>query len=286
MFAKKIELFLMDGTANGRWACELSNWSGKAYKIPRALVSESKDRRDLNSTGVYFLFGKSDSSDEKAKVYIGEAENIFERLKQHLARKDFWNEVIVFFSKDATLNKAKIKYLESRFFDIATVAARYEVINKVKPTQSRISEADEAELEEFLFHAKMITNTLGHKVFDPIIQNDVSAKKTDIVFIKAIRGADASGQSVPDGFVVFANSKVAKNIVDSFKIHSYSKLRARLIESRVLVDEGDCFRFESDHVFSTPSAAAAIVMGRSANGLSEWKTVGGETLKDLERDGV
>jgi len=150
MFAKKIELFLMDGAANGRWACELSNWSGKAYKISRTLLSESKDRPDLVSTGVYFLLGKRDSLDEKERIYIGEAENLFERLKQHLGGKDFWNEVIVFLSKDEPGTEQKEK-----------------------------------------------------------------------VFIKAARGADACGQSVTDGFVVFAGSRAAKEIAPAFEKHNY-----------------------------------------------------------------
>jgi len=283
MFAKKIELFLMDGTANGRWACELSNWSGKAYKIPRTLLSESKDRSDLASTGVYFLLGKSDSPDEKARIYIGEAENLFERLKQHLGGKDFWNEVIAFFSKDETLNKAKIKYLENRFYEIAITADRYEVINKTTPTQSRVSEADKAELEEFLFNAKMITNTLGHKVFDQIIQDEPGTKKTENVFIKAAREADACGQPVTDGFVVFSGSKAAKKVAPAFNKHGSRLFRNRLIEEGVLSDQGDHLLFEKDYVFSSPSAAAGIVMGRSANGLTEWKTTSGQILKALEK---
>jgi hypothetical protein len=283
MFAKRIELFLMDGKANGRWACELSNWSGKAYKIPRTLISGSKDRKELASTGVYFLIGKGDSADEKNRIYIGEAENIFDRLKQHLAGKDFWNEVIIFLSKDENLNKAKIKYLESRFYEIALSAGRYEVVNNATPTQSRVSEADRAELEEYCYNAKMITNILGHKVFDQLIQDEPSAKKKDKLYIKAARGANAIGLSVTDGFVVFSGSRAAKEIVTSFKKHSYLKLRTSLIENGVLSDKGDCLNFEIDYVFSTPSAAAAIVMGRTANGLIEWKTPSGQTLKALEK---
>ena len=283
MFAKKIELFLMDGTANGRWACELSNWSGKAYKIPRTLLPESKDRRDLISTGVYFLLGKSDSPDENAKIYIGEAENLFERLKQHLGGKDFWNEVIVFFSKDENMNKAKIKYLENRFYEIAIAAGRYEVVNKTVPTQSRVSEADKAELEEFLFNAKMITNTLGHKVFDQIIQDEPSTERKEKVYIKAARGADAFGQSIADGFVVFSGSKAAKEVAPAFNKQRSSMFRNRLIEDGVLSDQGDHLLFEKDYVFSSPSAAAGIVMGRSANGLTEWKTSAGQILKALEQ---
>ena len=106
MFGKTISLFLIEGDPNKRWVCELSNWNGKAYKIPRIDVKRCSDRKDLASCGVYFLFGRSDS-DEKGIVYIGEAENVYERLKQHDAPngKDFWNECIVFISKDIALTR-------------------------------------------------------------------------------------------------------------------------------------------------------------------------------------
>lgn len=103
MRGKTIRQFLIDGQADGRWASELSNWTGKAYKIPRTYINQCTDRDDLSNTGVYFLFGRNDETDEE-QVYIGEAENIFNRLKQHLSEKDFWTECIVFISLLKTKN--------------------------------------------------------------------------------------------------------------------------------------------------------------------------------------
>jgi len=94
------------------------------------------------------LFGKDE--DGKDQVYIGEAESILKRLNQQLISKDFWNEAIVFISKDENLNKAHIKYLENRLHDIAKSTSRYKIDNSLIPTQSSISESDRAELEEFI----------------------------------------------------------------------------------------------------------------------------------------
>jgi hypothetical protein len=153
-FGKTIKIFLIDGEPNGRMSCELSNWSGKAYKIPRIKIKDCSDRDDLTSTGVYLLFGKDDAG--KDQVYIGEAESILKRLNQQLTQKDFWNEAIVFISKDENLNKAHIKYLENRLHDIAKSANRYTVDNSIIPTQSSISESDRAEMEEFIEYIRMI----------------------------------------------------------------------------------------------------------------------------------
>ncbi len=279
-FGKTIKIFLIDGDPNGRMSCELSNWTGKAYKIPRIKIKECTDRDDLMNTGVYLLFGKDEEG--KDLVYIGEAESILKRLNQHLNQKDFWNETIVFVSKDDNLNKAHIKYLENRLHDIAQLAKRYKIENSIIPTQSSISESDRAEMEEFVENVKMLVNTLGHKVFDE--KREFKPKqKHEIFSIKAARGADGQGEPSSDGFVVLKGSKAAATIVNSMSA-SFIVLRQKLIDDGVLVDKGEFYEFSDDYIFSSPSTAAVMVMGRSANGLSEWKQKDGKTLKDFENN--
>lgn len=277
-FGKTIKIFLLDGDPNGRMSCELSNWSGKAYKIPRIKVKDSGDRTDLNRTGVYLLFGKVE--DEKDQVYIGEAESILKRLNQQLSQKDFWNEAIVFISKDENLNKAHIKYLENRLHDMAKLANRYNIENSIIPTQSSISESDKAEMEEFIENIKILVNTLGHKVFDD--KREIKPKlKQEIFLIKATRGADASGEPTSEGFVVFKGSKASATTVNSIST-SFLSLRQSLIDKGILRLTGDTYEFSEDYVFSSPSTAAVMVMGRNANGPLEWKLASGKTLRDFE----
>lgn len=277
-FGKTIKIFLIDGDPNGRMSCELSNWSGKAYKIPRIKIKDCTDREDLISTGVYLLFGKDD--DGKDQVYIGEAESILKRLNQQLTSKDFWNEAIVFISKDENLNKAHIKYLENRLHDIAKAANRYKLDNSIIPTQSSISESDRAEMEEFIEYIKMLVNTLGHKVFDEK-REFKPMQKQEAFFIKAARGAEGQGEPTSDGFVVFKGSKAAGSTVISMT-SNFVTLRQKLIGEGVLVHKGEYLEFPEDYIFSSPSTAASIVLGRNANGLTEWKQKGGRTLKEFE----
>ena len=277
-FGKTIKIFLIDGEPNGRMSCELSNWSGKAYKIPRIKIKDCNDRIDLSSTGVYLLFGKDDVG--KEQVYIGEAESILKRLNQQLNQKDFWNEAIVFISKDENLNKAHIKYLENRLHDIAKSTNRYKIDNSVVPTQSSISESDRAEMEEFIEYIKLLVNTLGHKVFEE--KREFKTKQNqESFFIKAARGAESQGELTSDGFVVFKNSKVASTVVNSMT-SNLILFRQKLIDEGVLVEKGEYFEFSDDYIFSSPSTAASIVMGRNANGLTEWKNLEGKTLKEFE----
>ena len=277
-FGKTIKIFLIDGDPSGRMSCELSNWSGKAYKIPRIKVKDCTDRSDLTSTGVYLLFGKDD--DDKDLVYIGEAESILKRLNQQLTSKEFWYETIVFISKDKNLNKAHIKYLENRLHVIAEFAGRYRIDNSTIPTRSQISESDRAEMEEFIENIKMLVSTLGHKVFDEKREQKQKQNQT-IFYIKAARGADGQGEPTSEGFVVFKGSKAATTIVASMT-SNFVALRQKLIGEGAIMQTGEFLEFTEDYVFRSPSTAAVMVMGRNANGLTEWKNEEGKTLKDFE----
>ena len=277
-FGKTIKIFLIDGDPNGRMSCELSNWTGKAYKIPRIKIKDCSDRGDLVSTGVYLLLGKDE--EDKDQVYNGEAESILKRLNQHLTQKDFWNETIIFISKDENLNKAHIKYLENRLHVIAKTANRYKIENSITPTQSSISESDRAEMEEFIENIKMLVNTLGHKVFDEK-REFIPKQKQETFVIKSTRGADAQGIQTSDGFVVFKGSKAAISTVASMT-QNFLKIRKQLIDKQVMKEKGEYFEFPEDYIFSSPSTAAAMVLGRNANGLTEWRLPSGMTLKEFE----
>ncbi|WP_294287462.1 GIY-YIG nuclease family protein [uncultured Chryseobacterium sp.] len=274
-FGKTIKIFLIDGDPNGRMSCELSNWTGKAYKIPRIKIKDCTDRKDLLSTGIYLLLGKND--DNKDLVYIGEAENVFTRLNQHLSTKDFWNEAIIFISKDENLNKAHIKYLESRLHDIATITNRYILENACIPTQSSISESDRAEMEEFLNYILLLVNTLGHKVFEDKREHSSALKNQEMLYINATRGCQAMAEQTSEGFLVLKGSKIADSVTPSLSV-SLKNFRNDLIKEGIVVNN----EFIEDFIFSSPSYAAAIVMGRAANGLTEWKTSDGRVLKSLE----
>ncbi len=272
-----IKIFLIDGEPNGRMTCELSNWTGKAYKIARTKVKDCKDREELFKAGIYLLLGKDDNG--KDKIYIGEAEQVLTRLNQHLSSKDFWNEVIVFISKDENLNKAHIKYLEHRLYEIALSEKRYVVENQTTPTKSVIAESDQADMELFLDNVKLLVSTLGHKVFEK--KREDTKKLKDLFKIQGARGANATGMPNVDGFLVFKGSCATIGTVPSIS-KSFVSLREKLMDQGILVLQENKYLFVEDYVFTSPSLAAATIMGRNANGLQEWKLNNGTCLKDFE----
>lgn len=276
-FNKTIQMCIFDGNPNGRIMCELSNWNGRVYKISRNDLSEFANRPDCEYTGVYFLFGKDE--DNKDTVYVGEAEKMLVRLKQHLKDHNYWNDCVVVISKDNILNKAHVKYLENKFYTLAVDSKRSSIINNTVPTCSSISEFDESMLSEFIENARLLVNTLGYKVFDRIDTSVVEKENNDVVFhIVAARGADAKALLVPDGFVVIKGSKIAKDTAPSIA-NSLVNLRNKMLAKNIINQD---FVFVTDYMFTSPSLAAGIVMGRNANGRTEWKTTTGKSIKDIE----
>ncbi len=280
-FSKTIQMYIFDGDPNGRIMCELSNWNGRVYKVSRNQIQEFSTRNDADNTGVYFLIGKDENNNDT--VYIGEAEKMSARIKQHLKDNEYWNDCIAVISKDDFLNKAHVKYLENKFFNLAQKSGRVTVINNNVPTCSSISEYDEAMLIEFINNARLLVNVLGYKIFDTILDKSVKQNKnltydSELYYIKAARGAEAKGSIVSDGFVVFAGSQIASSATPSMS-DSLRKLRENLINKNII--DAD-YKFNKDYVFSSPSLAAATVMGRNANGRTEWKTKSGKSIKDFE----
>ena len=281
-FSKVIQMCIFDGNPNGRIMCELLNWNGRVYKIARNELLEFSKRDDSKNIGVYFLLGKDEDNIET--VYIGETENMFNRLKQHLTDSEYWSDCIAVISKDnLLLNRAHVKYLENQFFSLAKESGRASVINKNTPMCSSVSECDEAMLQEFISYTKLLVNVLGYKIFDSVEESSVKQKNNQLYFyIKAARGADAKGVVVADGFAVLKGSKIASITVPSMA-SSLVQLRNSLIEKGIV--DANC-QFVRDHVFSSPSLAAAVVMGRNANGRTEWRTENGKSLKNIEEENL
>lgn len=277
-YGKSIELFLVNGTAESLVTAELSNWNGKAIKIPRIEVS-SCIRDDLKGVGVYFLFCEEDDGD--LSVYIGEAENVLDRLNQHLRdynagkEKYYWNTAVAFIGRD--LNKALIRYLENRLVDLTKEAGRYQILTKSTYKNTVLKESQIASMEEFLDNIKVLISALNYKVLTPMPQ---ATDTTVYLYCKGQSGANAKGFVSSEGFTVLKGSTISDHTVPSFEKRgkSYFSLRNRLIKDEIIKDG----IFVKDYEFSAPSAASAVVLGHTSNGNIDWKAENGTRLKDLQ----
>lgn len=289
---KSINLFLMDGNPSGRIKVTLANWTGVAYKIPRTELEKCKGRDDLMQSGVYFLFGTSEETGD-AVVYIGQAgirkngEGILYRLQEHKRNpeKDYWTEAAVFTTSNNSFGQTEISYLENRFCNLAIDAKRYIVKNGNDPAPGNITEEKESELEEFIENAKIVMGTLGHKVFEPLLQaaptittEDASREPHQLFFITR-SCANAKGALISEGFVVLAGSTIRGELVPS----ASDSVRASRENSKENINSKGVV--SKDLLFKTPSGASSFVLGASTNGNIEWKTKDGKTLKETESGG-
>ena len=197
---------------------------------------------------------------------------VLPRLDQHAKQKDFWTHAAVFTSKDQNLNKAHVQYLEARLVQQARDAKRVELDNGNVPQLPALSEADAADAEAFLLDLLLCLPLMGAPFFE---QAQTPQTRGRELILKA-KGIEARAE----GFVVRGGSQAVKEEVPS--IHAYlAELRKTLLAQGVLVPDGSALRVTQDYVFNSPSTAAGVLLGRSANGRTEWRDAKGRTLKDL-----
>ena len=274
-----IKIYLPHGDPKRLRTGEISNWSGKAVAGPRTELDQLLKREEADNVGVYLLTGADPLSGGPA-VYIGEAEWIQSRLKQHVD-KNFWNHVVYFTSKDENLTKSHIRYLEGRLIELAKLAGRASLANS-QATTSKLPESDRSDMEIFLEKIEQLLPALGVEVLVPIATPPESKEEARLLFCE-ISGLRASGHLTPNGIVVLAQSQAVPSLRPSAKDYPWViNARDQLIKDGILVSANGHLVFTKNHEFSSPSAAAAVIHGGTANGRTAWKDASGQTLKQLE----
>ena len=274
-----IKLFLAHGDPKRLRTAEISNWSGKAIAAPRTELDELLKRSEIGQSGGYILAG-SDPMTGNPLAYVGEGEVLQQRLRSH-GNREFWVQAFAFVSKDENLTKSHIRYLEGRLIEDAQKSGRFHLENQ-QASGARLPESDREDMEVFLDKIRQLLPVLGADLLTPVFAYSATAKAH--LFCE-IKGLTAKGQRTPGGFVVFKGSQaVLKNRPSAKRWPFARNARERLLQDGSLVEDGAFFRFTRDVEFASPSGAASVVHGGSANGLIAWKNRAGKTLKELERD--
>lgn len=285
-YGRKITIYLADATASGIRHVEIVNWSGQAIYSPRSRFPELSKWDEAKRPGVYFLFERQ-SNDTENRVYVGESENVIKRLTEHDRQKDFWNELVIFTSKDDNLTKSHIKYLESRLTFLATQAERYKIENGNKPPESSLPRADRDTMEEFIDNMRIVLGTLGHKVLEPLRitpKKDEQIKEHTVVGMPltfSFKNIKAHGQVTDDGFLLLAGSEVSTSASKHLS-PGWRAIREKWVEDGILTLSGNNYRLEKDSLLSSSSCAAAVVAGGPRSGPQSWQDETGSTLKAIE----
>ena len=290
--SKNINMFLMDGEVTGKIKCTLSNWTGVIYKIPRIQLVDLKSRDEMKQSGIYFLFGR-DEDKQKDVTYIGQAttrkngEGVLLRIQEHTrdTHADYFNDVIILTTQNNSFGPTEISYLENKFTQLAKEAGRYIVKNGNDPNPGNVTEEKESELDEIVENTLMIIGTLGYRVFVPMtkkVSQDLTDNHSTYLYLKrktkkSNKVIEATCEQTTEGFVVLEGSQV--EIMDSPSLPaSLKEMRQNLIASQVIQDGV----LKEKQLFSSPSYAAAFLLGLQTNGRTDWKNQDGRTLKELE----
>ena len=288
---RSIRLFLVDGTPNGLLTAEIMNWTGHVLTGPRSKLAELVQRPECGRTGVYFLVGPDPENSLHSKVYIGESDDVAKRLKQHnrpeisdgsAGGKDFWEKVCLVTSKDQNLTKTHVKHLESLLIGIANNVGRCDLINGTAHDYGSLPESDRADMAFFLEQIRTVLPVLGFDFLRELSKPSAAASASLATSVSHSPRFNlevpryrlsAQGQEVDGEFFVLKGSKARPEWVGTER--GYQGLFKQLVADGVLVaEDGEHMVFRDDYAFSSPSAAAAVVCGRSANGRTSWVVEG------------
>lgn len=318
---KQVRLFLADGTVGGLITAEILNWTGHVLRGRRSDLSIIKKRDEAAKTGVYLLFGTDDEGDMTA--YIGESDNVAKRLESHHNTKDFWQDVVIITSKDMNLTKAHVRFLEAELIRTAKEIGRVDLANDSAPTGgAALPEADESDMRYFIEQVRILMPVLGFDIFrgrtsnspsaveapqvESPLQNPVTAPSvastetteeptapsgSPTFILRSRTGVDAQAQIIDGEFTVLAGSKFRAQLklksgssaATQRQLDRNAVQHAKLMERAILTANPAIAELQKDKVFSSPSSAAAVCLGRaSANGRTEWKTAEGQTYESWE----
>ncbi len=288
-----IRIFLVDGTPQGLRLVERMNWTGSFLAFARADYSSARARAEVSQTGIYVLVGPDSDGPRTQRVYVGEADDIRTRLDAHQKEKDFWTHGYVLTTKDNSLNKAHVRYLEARLLQLAAAADNASLDNGTAPAPPGLSEPEVAEMETYLDNVLPLFSLVGINVFEPAEQPVVAAitaatppevateENSARLYLKT-QLTEAEGEDRSQGFLVFEGAVGRKEKM--VMMPGYEQLRERLIQEGVLAQDGDRVRLTKSHLFDSPSAAASVLSGGNKNGRTEWRDASGRSLKQLQEE--
>ena len=287
LVGRSLELRYIDGQPDGMLTAELFNWTGHVLMAPRTQIKAMLARKEASYAGVYLL--------------VGEGEDIGERIRAHDVRKEWWTSAVLVTAAANKLNKAHARYLEAKLIAQARAIGRVPLDNATNPPLPGLSEADAAKMEAFLENLFVVLPAVGVDMFiqrsRPMVVADAPAivgqpvqAASSVSSLPLARftlqnraGLSAAAFLAEGEFVVEAGSSARKERVNPSQGSSYALMHAELRRAHILEVDGERCRFTRNYAFRSPSAAAAIVIGRSANGTVEWKEAGtGIAYKEWE----
>lgn len=281
---KTIQIFLPGGSPTGIRVAEITTRIIQVIDVPRKLLSDFLEMPESNEVAVYFLVGESDDGTE-LNVYVGQTGDLRKRLAKHDADKPFWERALVLISRTKSLTQTHGLFLEWCSLQAIRKAKRYTDLNGNGGSRPHTPAPMEADCIEVFETARTLLATLGHPMFDPVVQAPQDTLPQDYLFC-TVSGVDGRGLYTQEGFVVLAGSVGRKENMQSIAGTSNASFRDKLVANGTLSVNGDAVVFTKNHLFRSPSMAAVALLGTTANGWNVWKDKDGKTLDALKRHAI
>lgn len=290
MSARTLELFFIDGKPDGMLTAEVFGWTGHILVAPRTRLPDALKRKESSYTGVYILLGEQN---EEPMAYIGEGENIANRIKSHDSKKDWWTRAVLITSAANNLHKAHVQYIESKLVSEGIQAANIKFENGTNPSLPSLSEAAQANMEAFIDQLLMVLPAIRVDLFtskakpQKITRQAVSSSEQESpIFELTLKKEGITATAIlEDGEFVVQQGSLARGeyIGERSDRYSYWKQYDKLVEQGILADKGGHKVFTVSYAFSSTSAAGAVCNGRSTAGPIAWKVKGTrQTYKEWE----
>ena len=294
MKGRTIKVFLADGAPDGLRTAEIMNWTGKMLVFPQSQLADFLGRPEAKRTGIYILVGDDPNYSPKERVYIGESDDVYERLKQHAKdlSKDYWSRTVVVVSKDENLSKAHVRFLENRLIALTAQAKRAVLANSNSGAPVNLAESDTSDMEYFLSQIQVLLPVLGFpftqalpSTTQPVVTSgQVSEPHTSLALTLTVGSHAANAIESNGTFVVQAGSYLQANAKPAIG-NTYRQKRDALFQAGTVVatDQPDYWRFAEPTAFDSPSAAAAVIQGYNVNGRVAWRIDGSsQTYKEWQ----
>lgn len=227
---------------------------------------------DIDKPAVYILLNR-----ETKKAYIGQTDSFKKRLQQHW-NKSFWTEAMCFQANDNSLHLTSIHYLEAIAYDLAKKVDNYDLSENTQvPKKPATTPQHRIPAEQFFEYVQFLTKFVGCDIFTEKKEKKVE----EHVFFCKQGGCDAKGILVDDGFIAYAGSALRVGTRPSAKA-PYCESRKKFIAEKCNIIKGTPV-LKEDYKFTSPSIAAAMFIGGSANGWTQWVDAEGRTLDEVYR---
>ncbi|RBW54764.1 GIY-YIG nuclease family protein [Ruegeria sp. A3M17] len=282
---RSIELFFHDGDPDGMTTATIPfQWTGHVLVTNRTQVFDALKEPEASQPGIYFLVGETENG---LTLYVGETDEIRARINQHIkdASKDWWERAIFVTAQGEPLNKAHARYLESRIYGLASRISKVALANNKAPTESPLSKAALAHMEDFLRNLRLVLPALRFDFLTEQTKPKVPVAKADdepetVYFVLSSKGVTARARQEGGDFVVEEGSGARSKWVGSTtKDSTYGRLYESLVAQGVIGEKDGARQFLKSYAFNSVSAAASVVTGRPAAGPSAWLLESDQTKK-------